>query len=344
MWRDGTPDYSESCNDASDSEAFLVAISVRLDGIASKEVTNTMRITHATLIVLALFSSHAILATAQETSTPSAAGSRLAALGFPELVVTTREGDFDAPSSIEAGRYRLVIVNASESGADVELYQLGDALTLEDVTDQLAATGPMNPFPDFFFMPGVVMGGAHTEGGESAEVILDLQPGSWAINLFRLVGGRPENVTRPLHVTGSMPDVQNVPTDVTANLLEHEIDMPTSVPAGPAIWQIANLGQITHYLEIDSYPEPLTQWGIEESLNRASNLPSTPSPVASPGAVVDPGLLTELYGTTPLSAGATIWIEVNLEPGQYGVFCFAQGPGDIPRHAALGEYVIIVAE
>jgi hypothetical protein len=282
---------------------------------------------------------------AQGLSTPEATGSRLAELGFPELIVTTYEDDFDAPSEIDAGRDRLVIVNASEStGADVELYQLGDALTIEDVEAQLGATGPANPLPDFFDMPEVVMGGDHADPGQSAELILDFNPGPWAMNFFSIVGGRPRDIVRPLMVTGSMPPLQDVPTDVTADLVEHAIEMPTTVPSGPAIWRIVNAGEIPHYLEIDSYPEPLTDWGIQESLNQASGLPPFPSPVATPGEIVDPTLLTELFGTIPLSAGATIWVEVDLEPGQYGVFCFIQGPGDIPRHAVLGEYQIIVAE
>ena len=66
------------------------------------------------------------------TGSPAAEESLLAGLGYPEIVITTDGTDFTAPAEIEAGRYRLVVENTSDTrSADIELFRVPDVMTRE---------------------------------------------------------------------------------------------------------------------------------------------------------------------------------------------------------------------
>jgi hypothetical protein len=39
-----------------------------------------------------------------------------------------------------------------------------------------------------------------------------------------------------------------------------------------------------------------------------------------------------------------MWIEPDLQPGQYLGACYLSGPGDLPMHAAMGMFKIFTVE
>ena len=121
------------------------------------------------------------------SGTPSAAGeSLLAGLGLPEIVVTTDGTDFDPPTEIEAGRYRVVLVNTSDSTAtDLEFYKAPEGMTVDDIEPSIAWRWiPESGLPpDVFFEPGFAHGGAVAWPGSEGDVVLDLTPGDWGLFL-----------------------------------------------------------------------------------------------------------------------------------------------------------------
>ena len=282
---------------------------------------------------------------------PTAAASLLSSLGFPEIVITTDGTDFDAPTDVVAGRYRVVVVNTSDTrSADIELSKAPEDMTFDDVMAAFAEADPESETPpDIFFSPGFLHGGASAGPGEEGDVIVDLTAGTWGFNLFS-EGGEDEdvvNLPKEVTVSGEMPAVEDPAHDVEVGMIELEFVMPDTVPAGPSVWKVMNGGEFPHFIAIESYPEPVTAEQIEATLPLAFGMPATPaavSPDASPVALLDGDLFTYHTGSLVLSSGNTNWIEVDLEPGQYVAFCFISGPGDVPPHALMGMFKIFTVE
>jgi hypothetical protein len=267
----------------------------------------------------------------------------LAGLGYPELVITTDGSTSDAPADLPAGRYHLVLVNTSDAlTVDLELYKVPDGMTFDELNAEFAAADPEAFEPPAIFYELTIGGGPSAAPGSSGDIIVDFSPGAWAFNIFAFNDESedpPTNTPSEVTVTGEMQEMTDPPVDVAVNMIDLAFEMPDTVPEGPTVWQVTNSGAFPHFMLIESYPEPVTNEQIEATLSMFVG-----SPVATPEALLDPDQFADVAGTLVLSTGQTNWIEVDLEPGQYVVFCFISGPGDVPIHAAMGMYKIITVE
>ena len=89
--------------------------------------------------------------------------------------------------------------------------------------------------------------------------------------------------------TATSENAMVTPTEQVANMVqvvetEFKIDMPTSIPAGPTIFEIANQGTVQHSFEIEGQ-----------------------------------GIKNELEGN--LNPGESAKLQVNLQPGTYHIYC-----------------------
>lgn len=66
----------------------------------------------------------------------------------------------------------------------------------------------------------------------------------------------------------------------------------------------------------------------------------TGTPAASDLALED---IHDLYESSILSSGQTMWIEVDLSPGTYGLACFLPDQGTQAPHAMLGMMQVFTA-
>ena len=307
-----------------------------------------MRRMSAVVLAFALLLSVLPSALAQDatpaTGSPTASPSLLAGLGYPELVITTDGTTSDAPADLPAGRYHLVLVNTSDVlTVDLELYKVPDGMTFDELNAEFQASDPESFEPPPIFYEVTIGGGPSAGPGSTGDIIVDFSPGDWAFNVFAYNDESeeepPSNMPTQVTVTGELPELTDPAVDVAVNMIEMAFEMPEVVPAGPAIWQVTNSGAFPHFLLIESYPEPVTNEQVEAALAMFLG-----TPVATPAAMLDPEQLVDVDGTLVLSTGQTNWIEVDLAPGQYIVFCFISGPGDVPIHAAMGMYKILTVE
>ncbi|MDQ3412530.1 MAG: hypothetical protein M3509_10495, partial [Chloroflexota bacterium] len=217
-----------------------------------------MRRLFALFALIAALLGPGMLAVAAQEATPEAGDSLLAELGYPELVVTTDGTDFDIPEEIEAGRYRVVLENSGELSADLEFLQLPEGTTVDDL--MTAFESQEFSVPDWFFET-VFNGGPLSEPGETGDVILDLTPGEWIVNLYVYEdtdegpSGEDSNLPKSIMVTGEMPTLDN-PADVIAiELVEMAFVLPETITAGPQIWQITTTGEQPHHMILGQVPD-----------------------------------------------------------------------------------------
>ncbi len=303
-----------------------------------------MRKLFGLLFVLSLLLLPGQRALAQQSS-PAAGSSLLTDLGYPDLVISTDGSTMDAPTELAAGRYHLVVQNSGDLSAGVSFGQVPEDMTYDDLVTTLKNQDPQAQQPPEILYKMVLAGGSIAAPGSTAEAIITLAPGDWLIDVNASdpnSEGPGTDIFQELSVSGDLPELTDPEAGVVVDMVELAFDMPDTIPAGPQIWQVNNKGSFLHFMVLQSYPEPVTAEQIQATLSTMIGAPATPS--ASPVTLLDPSLSTTLGETAILSAGQTNWIELDLQPGQYEVFCFMSGPGEVPMHAAAGMFKVITVE
>jgi hypothetical protein len=302
------------------------------------------------LVLITMLFGMSFAGVAAQDATPAAdteGPSLLADLGFPELALTTDGETIELPSEIEAGRYYVTLANTgSELSADIELFQLPEGITIDD----LLAAFEEEDIPDWFF-DLVGGGGVTTAPGGSGGAILDLTPGEWIFNLFTYDEGFATQNDQPFEVsvTGEMPAVEDPEAAVEASMVDFDFELSGPVPAGPSVWKIVNDGTQPHHLIAGQVPEGTTEEQVVEVVSAFFGPPASPE-AATPEAVASPveeGLsfddFVDAFETPILTSGRAMWIEVDLEPGTYTAICFLPTPDGTP-HVMLGMVEIFTVE
>lgn len=305
------------------------------------------------LVLLTLLVSAPVLTASAQDATPGASpatgNSLLAELGYPEIRVTTDGTTHDFPTELAAGRYHVVLENQGEMDVDLEVAQLPEGMTLEEVdaafAEAEAAAPPFVP-PDFFFEM-VWNGGLGAVAGETKGFVLELTPGEWTV-VLRAYGPESEEGTDmpvTVTVTGEMPETADPTGHVEIGLVDMEFVVPDSLVAGPQVWQVTNTGLQVHHLVLSRVPEGTTEEQVIELAGSFFAPPATPGAAATP--VIEPGLALEdvedVFYTPPLSRDRFNLYELDLEPGTYAMICYMPDPSG-NAHVMLGMVEIVTVE
>lgn len=296
-----------------------------------------------TVSVVVLFSLLALLsptAIAAQDASPMAedtsAASLLAGLGYPDLVVTTDGTTNDLPATLAAGRYHVVLHNTNAASViNLDFYMPPEGTSHDDAIAAYAASITSDMPPDIYYQL-TMSGGVMAPPNGTAEGIIDLNPGDWYAGIqTQAEDGPGTGAAQPLPVTGEMPALTDPTVAVTATLSDLKIDLSGPAPTGPQIWKATNTGAMPHFIEIEMADGSLTRANVQATLG---TFIGTPMPAdATP---IDDSSFVDIGYTGVLSPGQTMWIEVDLQPGQYLALCFMVGPGAVPLHAAMGMFTI----
>jgi hypothetical protein len=289
--------------------------------------------------------------TAQDASpdaSPASEGSLLADLGYPEIRVTTDGTEHDLPDELEAGRYHVILQNQGEMEVELSFVQLPEGVTPEDVTTQFeeAEAAPEFVPPEVFF-DMVWGGGAGAPPGGTGEVILDLAPGEWVVNLFTYNPETDEenDAFHELTVTGELPELDEVPGAVEIGMAEMYFEVPDSFASGPQVWKAVNNGLQVHHIVVASVPEGTTEDDVLELV--AAFFAGPPASPAAGATPVETSLaeedFQEFFFTPPLSSGQANWNALDLDSGTYAIVCYMPDPTG-QSHVMLGMIEIIVVE
>lgn len=268
---------------------------------------------------------------AAQDATPATGTSPLAAMGYPELRVRVTDTGVEAPSTAPAGLTLLTLENASKEGTSVFLLQPPAGTTMAELraTVQAEATpgsGEEEEFPAWFY-DAVLTGGPSSGPGESAQVLIDVAPGEWAI----ATEGSQEPAMLTVTGEGATPTAAGEPpADVTVEMQEFAfVGLDDGVPAGPQTWKITNTGKQPHILVLIKSPVTIT-------MDQVMTLLQLPENATPPAGVPDPETFEDVNGLTVLSTGRTAWLPLDLTPGTYVALCFIPDKETHAPHAAMG--------
>lgn len=269
---------------------------------------------------------YAIVANAQEASPASM--SLLAGLGLPELTYTVTDDGIEMAAEIAAGPVLITGTNTSSGFLTVDFVQL----PAEGSVEEFIAVGTAEDLPIPAWASDLVMtAGFALEPGATGSVVALLAPGEYtAIASGDVTVANP---TATLTVTGELAEdaAASVPSDLAVTLGEYVFDLPETVAAGPQVWQVTNQHEgVLHHIVV---------WQVDRAYTPdevISGLMATfgGTPVAdgfSFGSIVGDAL-----GSPVLSYGQTVWLDVNLAPGNYVAVCFLPDPGGAEPHIFHG--------
>ena len=139
-----------------------------------------------------------------------------------------------------------------------------------------------------------------TAPGENDELMTEFAPGNYvAVDPKYAARG----MVRPFEVVATDEVTEKPEADIAVALTDFAIDMPTTLPSGSVTLEITNQGSQAH----------------EFFLLKEGEKPSRHSP-----------------GVTPFNPGSTVWVEFDLEAGNYSAVCHFPDTKTGKSHAALG--------
>ncbi|HET8523783.1 MAG TPA: hypothetical protein VFL82_11130 [Thermomicrobiales bacterium] len=304
--------------------------------------------------------------TLAQQSTPVAGASPFAGLDLPELQISASDSGYDGvPAQRPAGFYLVTFTNNASSDAAVDFLQLPQDVTFDEFTRMAAQGGPApapaaspemgmatpemmgSPAageeagapPDWYFTT-YMAGGVGAPAGQSAQVVVYLQPGNYAV-----WGDDPTAPQAPanLVVTGETNATPVAAPAITADVTVTEASTTSGfafqidgdfVPGQQTV-KVLNFSNEPHFMLLLKSPGPLT-------IDQAMQLIQLPENATPPAGLPNPNDFTTAALAATQSGGTSVWLSLNLEPGTYVMLCFVPDPNNnYTPHAAEGMVSVI---
>ena len=238
----------------------------------------------------------------------------------PQVVtITASDFTFEAPREVPAGLTTFKLVNQGKELHHVQLVRLGEGKTVDDFMAALKAGG--GP-PAWATMAG---GPNPPDRAGKSTTTLPLEAGNYAMVCFiPSPDGIPhvaKGMYRPLTVTpGDHPGAPEPSADAVIKLVDYGFELDRPLTAGHHTIRIENAGPQPHEVTIvkmegGKKPIAFAHWGEKQS---------GPAPGSLQG------------GVSAIMPGTHAFIEVDLQPGEYGLICFIPDTKDGKAHFEHG--------
>jgi uncharacterized cupredoxin-like copper-binding protein len=238
----------------------------------------------------------------------------------PIVTIRTTEYAFAAPASIAAGASTFRMVNAGKQLHHVTIVRLAPGKTMADYVNAMKKPGPPPAW-------STMVGGPNAAApGQSSESTITLDAGNYLLICLIPSPGEEmphamKGMVRPLTVTPSHAPSAEPIADVRLTLTDYAFTMSKPLTAGHHVLHVTNAATQAHeFLLVKLAPgksaKDVFDW-VEAGMKGA--------PPAMP-----------LGGGTPMDAGRTLVVPVDLVPGSYGLICFVPDAKDGKPHGVHG--------
>jgi plastocyanin len=272
--------------------------------------------------------------TAPESSAPAASASvepSASAAAAQDLAITGTDFAFEAPATIPAGPTKITLTNAGKEEHQAQVAGLVEGKTFEDLTTALQGTDESAAL-SLLALSG---GPTGVVPGATGSTAVNLEPGQYVFLCFvPSADGVPhfaKGMIAPIEVTEPASTAELPAGDAELALQDFAFVGLDSLSAGPHTVSVTNNGPQAHEATIVKLAE-----GIEASalipMFTSTEPPTGPPPFTSVG------------GVAGIASGATVTMDVDLEPGKYAYLCFVPDPATGQPHAALGMVGALTVE
>lgn len=266
--------------------------------------------------------------------------SLLKALGLPEInLVATETEVTGAPTTETAGRYLVTLENQT-ADTEVEVFLLSPPAGL--TTEQaLADINARSDGPPTWIYDSALAGGPNPYGGQTDGVVVDLTPGTW----WFLVQHNNEPPVWHLFetiVSGVASTATEIAGAVPVDLQEYAFVLPEKMTAGQQIWKVSNTGEQPHFFVLAKLPDGTTADAVMDFLmSLESGEGGTPAASMSGLSEED---FSFIYDSSFVSADHSMWVQVGLEAGTYGLICWFPDKDTGAPHVAMGMLGVFTVE
>jgi hypothetical protein len=243
----------------------------------------------------------------------------------PRVVrIVARDFAYDAPAETPAGLTLIRLVNQGPELHHIQIVQLPPGKTLHDL---MAGMNPDGPPP----AGAVLLGGPNAVvPGDSADAILELQPGDYGL-LCVIPGtdGVPhvaKGMMAALHVVGPAPagatslDAE-LKADLTMELVDYGFQLSQPLTAGRHMLRVVDKAEQPHEVVIWKLGAGRTADDIRTWFEGHMQGPPPGRPIG---------------GAVALSKGEENIVPVDLAPGNYALACFVGDAKDGAPHLLHG--------
>ncbi|MBL0939164.1 MAG: hypothetical protein IBJ03_09730 [Gemmatimonadaceae bacterium] len=257
-----------------------------------------------------------------KAAVPAAAPATAAALpttaipGSNVVDVVALDYAFEMPASIPAGLTTLRLTNKGKELHHVYLVKVDAGKTANDVVGWFKAGGP----PPAWMKP---VGGPNAAVGASL-FTTNLEAGKYvALCVIPSPGGPPhvmKGMVKEFTVAPSNRKAVTPTADITLTLSDYALEFNKPLTAGKHIVAVKNNGQQPHeffFAKLNPGKTPMQMAMFAEK------------PEGAP-----PGM--PMGGITDILPGATVYIEIDVQKGEYGFMCFTPDKKDGKPHLAHG--------
>lgn len=254
-----------------------------------------------------------------------ALGAATAAAQGRALTITASDFTFDAPDTIPAGLTTINLVNRGPELHHVQLLRLDGGKTIADFQEAMRTHGPPPAWAVFIGGPNAGV----PDGKSVVRVTTTLRPGTHVLLcLIPSPDGKlhiMKGMVRPLVVVGDGNVAQaGAPRpDVVMTLYDYNFDVDKPLTAGRRAILIRNTAKQFHEAFIAKLGPDVKVTALMEWLRGGMQ---GPPPVMPAGGVVG------------LNPGEENVLIADLEPGEYGLYCFLPDAKDGKEHVDHGMF------
>ena len=232
---------------------------------------------------------------------------------------------FELPDSVPAGLTTFQFRTTGTELHHMQIVRLETGKTLADFQAAMQSDGPPPAWVVFVGGPNASI----PDGQAATTLTLTLKPGQHVL-LCLIPGpdGKPHiasGMVRPLTVTRAKANVAQAgaPTaDYVLTLYDYNFDLDKPLKAGKRTIQIKNTAKQFHEAFLVKLPPGVPATALMEWINAGMKGQAPAIPMG---------------GIVGLNAGELNTITVDLEPGEYGLYCFLPAP-DGKEHVAHGMF------
>ena len=240
------------------------------------------------------------------------------------VLVTTSDFSFSAPDTVAAGVATFQLVNRGPELHHMQLIRLEQGKTFADFGEAMKNPGPPPAWVSFLGGPNAGI----PDGRAMVTVTATLTPGNYVLLcMIPSPDGKPhvaKGMVKPLTVTGrgNVTQAGAPKADYVMTLYDYNFDFDKQVQAGRRTILIRNTAKQFHEALIVKLPPNTPPTALLEWMQAGQKGPPPAIPMG---------------GIVALTAGQENLVTIDLEPGQYALYCFLPAP-DGKEHVAHGMF------
>ncbi len=259
-----------------------------------------------------------------EKPADSAAATTAAVAATPAVfTITAKEFSFTASDTLTAGMVTIKLLNQGTELHHVQLLKLDEGHTAAELAEGLKHMKPTDPPPPWIHE--VAGPNSPVPGTGEFSITEDIAPGNYAIVCFipgaDHIPHAMKGMVKGLTVVPAAGASAAAPTaDITVTMTDYAWAVTPEITAGKHVIKVDNAATQAHEMFIAQLAPGKTVADLAKWVDDMKG-----PPPAKP-----------IGGISGMAKGGPVYVPVDLEPGEYGLFCFMPDAKDGKMHTAHG--------